>query len=87
MTNETTGAVSTREGSCNARLEQELSDRLRRAGHFELRRVSVAVDDDRVVLSGTLPSFYMKQIAQETARKVCPDRRVYNDLAVAQSPN
>jgi osmotically-inducible protein OsmY len=68
-------------------MQQEVVDRLGRSGHFELRRISVAVDDDRILLSGTVPSYYVKQIAQETARKACPDRQVYNELLVTQSPN
>ena len=53
--------------------------------HSGLRRVSVEVDDQRIVLSGTVSSFYLKQVAQETARQTCPSRQVYNDVDVVQS--
>jgi osmotically-inducible protein OsmY len=33
-----------------------------------VRKVTVKLDGQRVILSGTVRSFYMKQVAQETAR-------------------
>lgn len=74
-----------RQQARNAQLERAIFQSLGHSSHLELRHISVAVDNQRVVLSGTVPSFYLKQIAQETARRTCPGRRVYNDLNVVQA--
>ncbi|MFK8114191.1 MAG: BON domain-containing protein [Rubripirellula sp.] len=71
-------------GSQNTALQQAVADRLEDCGHFLLRNVNVEVDNQRVVLTGTVPSYYMKQMAQETARKVCPNRQLTNDLNVPE---
>ncbi len=75
---------SHRNTSPDGDLEHELTQRLGDCGHPELRRISVSVDGQRVVLSGRVPTFFLKQMAQETARQVCPDRRVYNEVDVAE---
>lgn len=73
--------------SQNDDLQNVIAQRLGHCGHPGLRRVSVVVDDQRVILSGTVPSYYMKQMAQETARQACPSRKVYNDLDVVPAEN
>ncbi len=73
--------------SQNEILQQAIAARLGDCGHPGLRRVHVIVDNQRVVLSGTVSSYYMKQMAQETARQACPTRKVYNDLDVAPAQN
>ena len=70
------------EGSHNAQLQQAVSQQL---GHQGLYRINVVVDNHRVTLSGTVDSYYRKQMAQETARQACPDLRVYNDVDVVQT--
>ena len=86
MTNKSNAEVAAPNGSCNAHLEREVCERFGQSGHLELRRVSVTVDEKSVSLSGSVPTYYMKQMAQETARKVCPDRKVFNQLVVASAP-
>jgi hypothetical protein len=49
-----------------------------------LRRVAVEEGDASVVLTGTVPSFYMKQLAQETVRGLCGPRRLDNRLEVVR---
>ena len=66
----------------NSKLEDTVCQRLGHSGHRGLRRVEVHVDNQRVVLSGTVGSYYLKQVAQETARQACPERRVHNQLDV-----
>lgn len=66
----------------HAQLEDEVAKELWRHG---LRRVSVLVDGQRVVLTGTVHSYYLKQIAQETARRTCPDMRLFNDVDVVST--
>lgn len=75
-------ATATCDGPHNAQLQDEVAKELL---HHGLRRVNVMVDGRRVVLSGTVNSYYMKQIAQETARKTCPEMQLYNDVDVIQS--
>lgn len=66
----------------NVHLQKTIAESLCSSGHPSLRRIEVVVENDCVVLSGTVTSFYMKQIVQETARQACPSRRVYNDVDV-----
>src|SRR5690242_15180090 len=50
----------------DADLEAEIQAALRR-GHFPLRTVEVTVAAGRIVLSGHVASYYLKQVAQEMA--------------------
>lgn len=51
--------------------ELEVTVRLAlRSTHFPLRAVDVVVTAGRVILIGRIPSFYLKQVAQEAARRV-----------------
>jgi hypothetical protein len=68
--------------SARARLTHDLRLALRRAGHAELRRVDVAIDGDGVRITGSVPSFYLKQLSQELARSVAPRYQIRNELAV-----
>jgi len=47
-----------------------------------LRGVQVTVEHDRVLLSGTVSSYYLKQMAQERVRQACPDAKLSNDVIV-----
>lgn len=66
--------------------DQHLSARVHRAlvstGQFPLRRIRVAVHDGQVSLVGTLPSFYLKQVAQEAAMAVPGVHALDNQLLV-----
>ena len=70
---------------CNSKLQEALFQRLRSSGRCSLRSIEVQVDSHRVVLSGAVKSYYLKQIAQESARSVCPERQVQNKIAVIES--
>lgn len=65
----------------DADLEAEIRAALRR-GHFPLRAVGVTVVTGRIVLSGRVASYYLKQIAQEMAGT--GGRPVHNGLVVDQ---
>jgi osmotically-inducible protein OsmY len=69
----------------NDRIEMAIHAGLERSGHCGLRRVTVRVANDRIVLMGSVSSFYLKQLAQEEARRACPQRRVCNEIEVIQS--
>jgi hypothetical protein len=50
--------------------------------HRSLHRLRVTERDDSIVLSGTLSSFYLKQIAQGTVRCVIGEMDLINSIAV-----
>ncbi len=49
-----------------------------------LRRVSVEETDTTVVLTGVVPSYYMKQLAQESVLPLCGQRRLVNRVEVVR---
>ena len=55
----------------------------------ELRRVHVDVEDNRILLSGKVRSFYAKQMAQETVRELASSRELslVNSLDVSDYPS
>ncbi len=55
------------------------------SAHRGLRRVHACVRDGRVLLSGTVSSYYLKQMAQEQARQACPNLKLSNDVVVQAS--
>jgi osmotically-inducible protein OsmY len=65
-----------------------LAERIRRAldarGYASLRAVVVTVRDRVVLLGGQVASYFLKQLAQETALSVLGAREVHNSLEVAQ---
>ena len=48
----------------------------------DLRRVSIVQDEDRIVVSGRVSSYYHKQLAQELIRGEIGDARVVNEMQV-----
>ena len=49
-----------------------------------LRRLKVEETDQEIVISGTVPSYYLKQLAQEAVRPILDGRRVRNRIRVAE---
>ena len=49
----------------------------------QLRRLVVTVSEGEVVITGRVPSFYFKQLAQETLRPSIGRRRILNRVEVA----
>jgi osmotically-inducible protein OsmY len=74
--------------ACCAALELDLAERVERAlratGYAPLRGVEVSANGRLVTLLGWVPSYYLKQVAQEAARAVPGVRELRNDLSVAQ---
>jgi len=66
----------------NQRIGDEISRRLEASPYHELRRVEVDVDDQEIVLSGSVPSYFIKQLAQETSRSAGEGRKIQNQLVV-----
>lgn len=62
--------------------EPSVADVLRQSPQPLLRRLRVDVTDDEVVLAGNLPTYFLKQVAQETIRPVLGRRRLVNRIVV-----
>jgi len=70
---------------CDAELREALHRRLLSTGHCGLRCIGVQVESQRIVLSGVVSTYYLKQIAQESARAVCPTRQIRNQITVSEN--
>ena len=52
-----------------------------------LRRLAVEENDSKVVLTGAVASYYLKQLAQETIMPVLGDRELVNRVLVVRHSN
>jgi hypothetical protein len=66
--------------ACSA-IEREL----RSVGLFPLREVGLFIEDDVVVLHGTVRSYHDKQLAQQIVMKIAPTFRVENRCEVKET--
>jgi len=66
-------------------LQQEAAQALQASPIPALRRLSVAEVGDAIVLSGRVPSYYYKQMAQETVLPLLRGRLLQNQVVVARS--
>jgi hypothetical protein len=48
----------------------------------EIRGLRVEIEDESVLLRGKVPSFYMKQVAQETLRNATRGIQLVNEVRV-----
>ncbi|MCS7470172.1 BON domain-containing protein [Stieleria sp. ICT_E10.1] len=62
--------------------EQTLLRTLGESGHPQLANVACDYCDGRIVLSGRVTSYYLKQVAQEIVRKIDATAPVDNHLRV-----
>jgi osmotically-inducible protein OsmY len=69
-------------GSDASTVSQEAADQLQRS-YAILRRVSCEYRDGLLILNGRLPSYYLKQMAQEMAARVKGVQRVDNRIEVS----
>jgi hypothetical protein len=51
---------------------------------YELRELQVEERDHSLLISGSVSSFYHKQLAQEVVRSVCKDIEVVNTICVEE---
>lgn len=63
-------------------LSQRAQALLLSSPYHAVRRVSCALDNGRLVLEGRLPSFFFKQMAQETVAELQDVGRVINRIEV-----
>ncbi|MGP0066456.1 MAG: BON domain-containing protein [Isosphaeraceae bacterium] len=62
---------------------REVQERLERSDYRALRHISCIASDDGLYLHGSLPSHYLKQVAQEIASRVDGVYRVINRILVS----
>jgi osmotically-inducible protein OsmY len=63
-------------------LSTELFDAVVHCPHLNHRRLHIKSDQGRVTIEGTVKSFFEKQIAQETLRKIEGVESIENQLEV-----
>jgi hypothetical protein len=68
-------------------LEAQVDRALRRTGYSELRRVSFLAQGERAVLTGVVPTYYLKQVAQTAALTVPGVRTLRNEIVVRPQTN
>lgn len=66
-------------------LADRIRRELRRTGYGDLSRVTVLNDGQWVALAGRVPTFHLKQMAQEVVRRIAPAHQIYNQLRVSSS--
>jgi osmotically-inducible protein OsmY len=66
-------------------LQSRADQVLRQSPIPALRQLSVKESDLDVVLSGSVPSYYLKQLAQETIMPVLGSRELHNQVMVIRS--
>ena len=55
---------------------------LRDSMYAELHRLEVTETEQELIITGIVPSYYLKSLAQETVRPVLGDRRLRNRVTV-----
>jgi hypothetical protein len=58
---------------------------LRNSGYAALAFVGCRVQADRIILDGSVPTYYLKQLAQAFVQRVAGMRRIDNRLAVRRT--
>ena len=64
---------------------RRVRDRLAASGHSVLQQIELELVRGRLVLRGTVPSFYLKQLAQHAARRVPEVTEIDNRLEVQRA--
>jgi hypothetical protein len=55
---------------------------LRSSARIDLRLLTAIETEEEIILRGTVSSYYLKQLAQETVLPLLGERRLRNELAV-----
>lgn len=64
------------------RIALAAAERLRREPHLTMQRIWCAVEQNRLLLRGQVPSFYLKQLAQEVVAGLEGVEQVVNEIEV-----
>lgn len=62
----------------------EAIEALKHSSHPALRRLHVEQVEDKIVLSGHVSSYYLKQLAQETVMAARPGQELVNRVTVGR---
>ncbi len=55
---------------------------LAQSSYPDLRRLRISESENTVILSGIVPTFFLKQVAQESLRSCLGGRRLINKIVV-----
>jgi len=66
-------------------LQMPADQALRQCAIPALRQLQIAESDQEIVLSGSVQSYYHKQLAQETIMPILGTRRLCNQIRVVRS--
>ena len=69
------------------RLAEQAESRLRTNSYYALKQVSCECRHGTLILRGSLPSYYLKQIAQEMVVRLDGVTQVVNQIAVVPPPD
>lgn len=65
-----------------APLFQSAADALAQCSQPAVRYLHVEETDTQIILTGSVPSYYLKQVAQETVRPILGRRQLLNQVKV-----
>jgi len=63
-------------------VERAARQRLAKTGYHKLKAVECSFRDGRIILRGAVPSYYHKQLAQESVRNSPHITQIVNDIEV-----
>ena len=66
-------------------LAERAESRLRSSPHLARKNISCEFDGDELILRGCLPSYCLKQLAQESVAALSSGKRIVNQIAVVSS--
>ncbi len=84
MTTPTDTRIEPRDRSPNEQVHDAIVQLMELSPHHELRQIHIDISDQQILLTGIAPSYFIKQMAQETARQACPVRKMHNRIKVTQ---
>jgi hypothetical protein len=70
------------ERNLNQRILVEIAEALTRTTHLPLREIELRCEAETVILHGSVPTYFLKQLAQTTTMSVRGVRLVSNQLRV-----
>jgi hypothetical protein len=69
-----------------ATMEEAARSRLAKAGYHSLRMVTCQFRQGKLILRGQVPTYYQKQLAQESLRALTDAGRIVNEIKVSKMP-
>lgn len=70
-----------------SKLHQRIDEAILASPYLQQRQLKVQAKEGRVVLRGNLPSYFQKQIAQETIKRVEGVESIENEITVDWNEN